>query len=114
MNGIERELRALAQAEREQEGQPGELPAAVRAAIPAGARSARLKAAQRRAERRQTRMFALALAAAALLAAAGIIAWHRGAALEGIWMIPAAGVGLMLLLAPVMGYFSEEESKYDA
>lgn len=112
MNGIERELRNLAQAEREQEGRPGELPAAVRAAIPAGARSARLKAEQRRAERRQTRMFALA--AVALLAAAGIIAWHRGAALEGIWMIPAAGAGLMLLLAPVMGYFSEEESKYDA
>ena len=113
MNGIERELRALAQAEREREGQSGELPAAVRAAIPAGARSARLKAEQRRAERRQARLFALALAAAALMAAAGIIAWRRGAALDGIWLIPAAGAGLMLLLAPVMGYFSEEESKYD-
>ena len=113
MNGIERELRALAQAEREREGQSGELPAAVRAAIPAGARSARLKAEQRRAERRQARLFALVLAAVTLMAAAGILAWRRGAALDGIWLIPAAGAGLMLLLAPVMGYFSEEESKYD-
>ena len=113
MNGIERELRALAQAERAREGQSGELPAAVRAAIPAGARSARLKAEQSRAERRQARLFALALAAVTLMAAAGILAWRRGAALDGIWLIPAAGAGLMLLLAPVMGYFSEEESKYD-
>ena len=56
---------------------------------------------------------ALALAAVTLMAAAGILAWRRGAALDGIWLIPAAGAGLMLLLAPVMGYFSEEESKYD-